>query len=100
MIQRYSRPAMREIWSEQRKLEIWLQIELLASEALCAAGVGPKNDLARVKAPGAFRIARCKARERTLNHEGITFTTHVAENTGAPASRRFQFGLSRSESNV
>ena len=40
MIQRYSRPAMREIWSEQRKLELWLQIELLASEALCAAGVG------------------------------------------------------------
>jgi len=35
---------MREIWSEQRKLEIWLQIELLASEALCGAGLVPKAD--------------------------------------------------------
>jgi hypothetical protein len=34
MIQRYSRPQMREIWTEQRKLEIWLQVELLAAEAL------------------------------------------------------------------
>jgi adenylosuccinate lyase len=36
MIQRYSRAAMRDIWTEQRKLEIWLQIELLAAEALVA----------------------------------------------------------------
>jgi adenylosuccinate lyase len=45
MIQRYSRAAMREIWSEQRKLEIWLQIELLASEALCAEGLIPRKIL-------------------------------------------------------
>ena len=60
MIQRYSRPAMREIWSEQRKLEIWLQIELLASEALFAAGLVPKKDVARMKERAAFSIERCK----------------------------------------
>src|SRR2546429_3765399 len=97
MIQRYSRPAMREIWSEQRKLEIWLQIELLASEALSAAGVVPKNDLARMKARAAFSIERCKELERTLNHDVIAFTTNVAENIGAPASRWFHFGLTSSD---
>ena len=97
MIQRYSRPAMREIWSEQRKLEIWLQIELLASEALCAAGVVPKSDFARMRARAAFSIERCKELERTLNHDVIAFTTNVAENIGAPASRWFHFGLTSSD---
>jgi len=97
MIQRYSRPAMREIWTEQRKLEIWLQIELLASEALGAAGVVPKKDLARMKARAAFSIERCKELERTLNHDVIAFTTNVAENIGAPASRWFHFGLTSSD---
>ncbi len=97
MIQRYSRPAMREIWSEQRKLEIWLQIELLASEALCAAGLVPKADLAQMKARAAFSIDRCKELERTLNHDVIAFTTNVAENIGAPASRWLHFGLTSSD---
>src|SRR5215831_4949483 len=97
MIQRYSRPAMREIWSEQRKLEIWLQIELLASEALCAAGLVPKKDLAQMKARASFSIERCKELERTLNHDVIAFTTNVAENIGAPASRWLHFGLTSSD---
>ena len=66
---------MREIWSEQRKLEIWLQIELLASEALCAQGLVPRKDLARMKARAAFSIDRCKELERILNHDVIAFTT-------------------------
>jgi adenylosuccinate lyase len=97
MIQRYSRPAMREIWSEQRKLEIWLRIELLASEALCAAGLVPKKDLAQMKARAAFSIERCKELERTLNHDVIAFTTNVSENIGEPASRWLHFGLTSSD---
>jgi adenylosuccinate lyase len=97
MIQRYSRPEMREIWSEQRKLEIWLQIELLASEALCAAGLVPSRDYAQMKAKAAFHIDRCKELERTLNHDVIAFTTNVAENIGAPASRWFHYGLTSSD---
>src|SRR5215475_1966261 len=97
MIQRYSRPAMREIWSEQRKLEIWLQIELLASEALCAAGLVPKKDLAQMKAGASFSIERCKELERILNHDVIAFTTNVGENIGAPASRWLHFGLTSSD---
>jgi adenylosuccinate lyase len=97
MIQRYSRAEMREIWSEQRKLEIWLEIELLASEALCAQGLVPKKDFAQMKAGASFNLERCKELERTLNHDVIAFTTNVAENIGAPASRWLHFGLTSSD---
>ena len=97
MIQRYSRPVMREIWSEQRRLEIWLQIELLASQALCAEGLVPKKDFARMKARAAFNLERCRELERTLNHDVVAFTTNVAENIGAPASRWLHFGLTSSD---
>src|SRR5882672_2330261 len=97
MIQRYSRAEMREIWSEQRKLEIWLQIELLASEALAKKGIVPKKDFAQMKARAAFSLERCKELERTLNHDVIAFTTNVAENIGEPASRWLHFGLTSSD---
>src|SRR5258705_13764057 len=97
MIQRYSRPQMREIWSEQRKLEIWLQIELLAGEALCQQGLVPKKDFRQIKSRAAFSLERCKELERTLNHDVIAFTTNVAENIGEPASRWLHFGLTSSD---
>jgi adenylosuccinate lyase len=97
MIQRYSRPVMREIWSEQRKLETWLQIELLASEALCADGLVPPKDFRQIKAGATFSVERCKELERTLNHDVIAFTTNVAENIGAPASRWLHYGLTSSD---
>src|SRR5881394_3057930 len=97
MIQRYSRAEMRQSWSEQRKLEIWLQIELLASEALCNHGLVPKKDLQQIKSRAAFSLDRCKELERTLNHDVIAFTTNVSENIGAPASRWLHFGLTSSD---
>jgi len=97
MIQRYSRPEMREIWSEQRKLEIWLQIELLAGEALSRRGLVPKKDFAQMKARAAFTLERCKELERKLNHDVVAFTTNVAENIGAPASRWLHFGRTSSD---
>jgi adenylosuccinate lyase len=97
MIERYSRPEMRAIWSEQRKLEIWLQIELLASEALCNEGLVPRADFDQMKARAGFDLNRCKELERTLNHDVIAFTTNVAENINAPASRWLHFGLTSSD---
>ncbi len=97
MIQRYSRPEMREIWSEQRKLEIWLQIELLASEALVKEGVVPMKDFKIMKSRAAFNLDRCKELEKTLNHDVIAFTTCVAEAINAPASRWFHYGLTSSD---
>lgn len=97
MIQRYSRPQMREIWTEQRKLEIWLQVELLAAEALVEEGLIPQKDFNQMKSRAAFNIERCKELEKTLNHDVIAFTTNVSENIGAPASRWLHFGLTSSD---
>jgi adenylosuccinate lyase len=88
---------MRELWSEQHKLELWLKIELLAGEALCAEGLVPNKDLQQMKRRAAFSLERCKDLERTLNHDVIAFTTNVAENIGAPASRWLHFGLTSSD---
>ncbi len=88
---------MREIWTEQRKLEIWLQIELLATEALVAQGIVPKKDFQIMKARAAFNLERCKELEKTLNHDVIAFTTCVAENINDRASRWLHFGLTSSD---
>ena len=104
MITRYSRPEMRAIWTDENKLRLWLQIELLASEALAAEGVVPKIDLAKMKAgadkwladlPGL--VARQHELEKTLNHDVIGFTTAVAEKINDNASRWFHFGLTSSD---
>jgi len=97
MIQRYSRPAMREIWTEQRKLEIWLEIELLAAEALHQEGLVSRRELTQMKRGASFDLERCKELERTLNHDVIAFTTNVAENIGSPASRWLHYGLTSSD---
>ena len=69
---------MREIWSEQRKLEIWLQIELLASQVLCAEGLVPRKDFEQMKARAAFSVERCKELERTLNHGHVVMRVEIS----------------------
>jgi len=104
MITRYSRPEMRGIWADENRLEIWLQIELLASEALAAEGVVPKEDFQKIKA-GAdqcfadlkWLVERQKELEKTLNHDVIGFTTAVTEKINDQASRWFHFGLTSSD---
>jgi len=88
---------MRDIWTEQRKLEIWLQVELLATEALVEQGIVPKSDFKKMKSRSAFSIERCKELEKTLNHDVIAFTTNVAENIGGKASRWLHYGLTSSD---
>jgi adenylosuccinate lyase len=104
MIQRYSRPEMRAIWTDENKLRIWLQIELLAAEALVKEGVVPAADFQKMKA-GADAwsadlkglVERQKELEKTLNHDVIGFTTAVAEKINDPASRWLHFGLTSSD---
>ena len=104
MITRYSRPEMRAIWTDENKLKIWLQIELLASEALVKEGVVPAKDFKKIKAgcdqwfadlPGL--VARQRELEKVLNHDVIGFTTAVAEAINDNASRWFHFGLTSSD---
>jgi len=95
---------MRGIWTDENKLRIWLEIELLASEALERGGIVPAQDLAKLKAgvegwktdlPGL--VARQRELEMTLNHDVIGFTTAVAERINDPASRWLHFGLTSSD---
>jgi adenylosuccinate lyase len=95
---------MRGLWSETRKFEIWLRIELLASEALVKEGIVPKGDFAKIKHGVELCLAdtkaltlRAKELEKTLNHDVIGFTTAVAEKINDPASRWFHFGLTSSD---
>src|SRR5437763_10547995 len=104
MIQRYSRPVMREIWTDENKLKVWLRIELLASQALVAEGVVPQADFERIKAGADYfdghpdeLVQRQKELEKTLNHDVIAFTTAVAERINHPASRWLHFGLTSSD---
>jgi len=104
MITRYSRPEMRGIWTDENKLRIWLQIELLASEALVAEGIVPRADFEKLKA-GADAwnadlkglVERQRELEKVLNHDVIGFTTAVAEKINDPASRWLHFGLTSSD---
>jgi adenylosuccinate lyase len=97
MIQRYSRAAMRDLWTDQRKLEIWLQIELLATEALVKEKQVPAADFKVMKDRAGFDLERCRELEKTLNHDVIAFTTCVAETINHPASRWLHFGLTSSD---
>jgi adenylosuccinate lyase len=104
MITRYSRSAMRAIWTDENKLKLWLQIELLASEALVKEGIVPAVDYAKIKSgcdtwfadlPGL--VVRQRELEKTLNHDVIGFTTAVAEQINDRASRWFHYGLTSSD---
>ncbi len=104
MILRYSRPEMRAIWTDENRLKIWLEIELLASEALVKEGVVPAKDFAKMKAGADKCFAdtkalteRAKELEKTLNHDVIGFTTAVAEQINDSASRWLHFGLTSSD---
>ncbi|MCS7090214.1 MAG: adenylosuccinate lyase [Verrucomicrobiota bacterium] len=104
MIERYSRPEMRAIWSDENKLRLWLQIELLTTEALVEEGIVPAADYRRIRAgcqaclddlPGLLR--RQAEVERTLQHDVIAFTTAVAERINHRASRWLHYGLTSSD---
>ena len=95
---------MRAIWTDENKLKIWLQIELLASEALVKEGVVPEKDFAKIKAgaeqwnadPKGF-VERAKEIEKLRNHDVIAFTEAVSEKVNDTASRWFHFGLTSSD---
>ncbi len=83
---------MREIWTEENKFSIWLQIEILA----CEARKIPRKDLATIKRRAKFSVERIREIERTTNHDVVAFTTNVAEHVG-PASRHIHEGLTSSD---
>jgi len=96
MIARYTRPEMGAIWSDQRRFETWLEVELAATDALVDAGVVPAEDARVLRERAGFDIARIDEIEQTTQHDVIAFTTAVAERVG-PAARWLHFGLTSSD---
>ena len=82
MIERYSRPAMRAIWTEQRKFEAYLRVEILAAEAWSELGVIPKEDVAKLWEKASFSIDRIKEIEEQTHHDIVAFTRAVSETLG------------------
>lgn len=83
---------MRNIWSDENKFNIWLQIEILA----CQARGIPKKDLAAIRKRARFSVKRIAEIEKKVHHDVIAFLTNVAENVG-PASRHIHEGLTSSD---
>jgi adenylosuccinate lyase len=96
MIPRYTRPEMGAVWTDQRRYETWLEVELAATDALAEAGVVPVDDARALRERAAFDVARIDEIEQTTQHDVIAFTTAVAERAGAPA-RWLHFGLTSSD---
>jgi adenylosuccinate lyase len=96
MIRRYTNPEMGGIWSEQRRYETWLDVELAATDVLAEAGHVPLEAARELRAKAAFDIARIEEIEQTTQHDVIAFTTAIAEKVG-PAARWLHFGLTSSD---
>jgi adenylosuccinate lyase len=96
MIPRYTNPEMGAIWSEQRRYEAWLEVELAAADVMAEAGIVPAEAARELRAKAAFDAARIEEIEQTTQHDVIAFTTAVAERVG-PAARWLHFGLTSSD---
>ena len=96
MIERYTRPEMGAVWSEQRKLETWLQVELAVVEALSEQGVVPEEDAATIRDRASFTVAAVKERERLTDHDVAAFVDVVGASVGE-AGRWVHHGLTSSD---
>jgi adenylosuccinate lyase len=87
---------MRHIWSDERKYQIWLEIELLACEAMAELGQIPKQDAAEIRKKARFSIPEILEIEKRTNHDVIAFLENVAASVG-PAARWIHQGLTSSD---
>jgi adenylosuccinate lyase len=83
MIERYSRPEMRAIWTEENKFKAWLEVEICACEAWAELGVIPKEDTVLLRQNASFDIDRINEIELETRHDVIAFTRAVSETLGA-----------------
>jgi len=97
MIPRYTNPEMGRIWSDQRKYETWLQVELAAVDAMARAGIVPTDAARDIRARATFSIDRIEEIEQVTQHDVIAFTTAVAEAVGTGSARWLHFGLTSSD---
>ncbi|WP_139492239.1 adenylosuccinate lyase [Brevibacillus dissolubilis] len=82
MIERYSRPEMRAIWSEENKFKAWLEVEILACEAWSKLGHIPAEDVVKLRENAGFDIKRIYEIEEETRHDVVAFTRAVSETLG------------------
>ena len=82
MIQRYSRPQMVRIWTEENKFNAYLEVELLAAEAWSRLGVIPAEDISLLREKAGFDVERIREIEQTTHHDVVAFTRAVSETLG------------------
>lgn len=96
MIERYSRPEMARIWTEENKFNAWLEVELLSCEAWAELGVIPKADVVELRKNAAFDIDRIYEIELETRHDVIAFTRAVSEKVG-PERKWVHYGLTSTD---
>ncbi len=96
MIPRYTRPEIGAVWSPQRKLECWLEVELAATEAWAEEGVVPREAAEAARANAAFTVEAVNEREKVTDHDVAAFVDVVAESVGEHG-RWVHYGLTSSD---
>ena len=96
MIDRYARPDMSAIWSEDGKYQRWLDVEVAVCEVQAERGAIPAEAVAEIRERAGFDAARIAEIEAEVRHDVIAFTTNVAEHVG-PASRWIHYGMTSSD---
>ena len=96
MIPRYSRKVIKDIWEDSNKFQIWLDLEILACEAMEKYGDIPKGTTAKIKKKAKFNVKEIDKIELKTKHDVIAFLTNVAKYVG-PESRFIHKGLTSSD---
>jgi len=96
MIERYSRPEMIAVWTEENKYQAWLEVEILAAEAWAELGKIPKDEVAVIRKDAKINIERILAIEEETKHDVVAFTRAVAETLG-PESKWVHYGLTSTD---
>ena len=95
MIERYTRPEMAHIWSDEHKLDTWLRVEILVCEGWARDGAISQDDLDKIRA-ASYDLARAREIERETHHDVISFLRSVQEKLG-PEGRFLHLGLTSSD---
>jgi adenylosuccinate lyase len=98
LIERYSPPAIRAVWSDQHRFELWLRIEVLACEGWASIGRIPASALQRIR-QGTFDAEKIAEVEGRVGHDVIAFLTVLNESIGQPEARYVHLGMTSQDLN-
>jgi len=98
LIERYSPPAIRAVWSDQHRFELFLRIEILATEAWARLGRVPEDALPKIR-KATFDAAKIAEVEARVGHDVIAFLTVVNESIGQPEARHVHLGMTSQDLN-